>query len=284
MGCFYSGFKNMVCACSLFLTFFLNSCVTKIVDANGKEVGNKPNPAQVQETQKAIVIRYLNNSQPNKAYSELKMLFQTYGEDNVSLNNLMGLTQLSLGNYDKALQYFNKSYSKEANPATGLNISSTYIAKGQNQKAVNFIKDLIKKFPNYTHYERYYHNLGVAYEGMNKINFALKYYKKALEENPNNYPSSLNMARLYKKEGKNQQAFQYFKNSGMLCELCLEPQKEISSYYVNEGDLKEARGVLEEYLSRQNLSYEDRVEAKKILKNIKNKTNKTINTQNNHAM
>ena len=273
MGCFSSDLKNIVRVCFLVLVFCANGCVTRVVDENGNEIKSNTNQAQVEEAQKAIVIRYLNNAQPNKAYNELKSLFQQYGEDNVSLNNLMGLTQLSLGNLDKALVYFDKSYNKEANPATGLNISSTYLAQGENLKAIKFIKELRKKFPDYSYYERYYHNLGVAYENLKKTNIAIKYYKKALEENPNNYPSSLNIARLYKKEGNNEEAIEYYKTSRSLCELCLEPQKEVSNYYLQEGDSRQAVAVLEEYIGKQDVSYEDRMEAKNLLKDIrKNKS------------
>ena len=278
MGCFSSYLKNMGYVYFLFLVFYSNGCVTRVVDENGNELQKGSNQAQVEEAQKAIVVRYLNSSQPNKAYNELKSLFQAYGDDNVSLNNLMGLTQLSLGNFDKALNYFNKSYDKVPNPATGLNISSTYLAQGENLKAIKLIKELRKKFPDYSYYERYYHNLGTAYEGLGKNTIAIKYYKKALEENPNNYPSSLNIARLYKKVGKNEEAVEYYKTSSSLCELCLEPQREVSNYYLEEGNYRKAVSVLEEYLGKQDLPYEDRLEAKNILntirksKNLKNKS------------
>ncbi len=139
-------------------------------------------------TQKNLVIGYINQGQPNMALRELRPLLTKHPQD-ADFKNLMGLTYLSLQNPKMALGFFEESHRLQPRASVALNLSSAYIETKQFAKAMKTLKDL-RNSPagkEYQYPERILHNIGLCAERMDKYKIAEKYYKLAIEVNPYYY-------------------------------------------------------------------------------------------------
>ena len=91
-----------------------------------KEDSPEKRKKEILDTQKSLIVSFLNKSMPHLALKELRVLIRKSPED-ADLLNLMGLTQLSLNNSRVAVKYFKRSYNESPSISVALNLSSSYI-------------------------------------------------------------------------------------------------------------------------------------------------------------
>ncbi len=235
---------------SWLLIFFISHCQTFSEAKKDREILEK---------QESLILNYLNQGKAKEAFTQLRELLRDY-PDRPTLNNLMGLTQISLGNPNLAIRHLNKAYQKDPSPHVALNFSSALIQAGQYKNAKKIlnaqIQNVSKGQEKYIHVERLYHNLALVYENEKKTNQAVKFYKKALEENPSFYLSLMQLGHVYNKVNKKENAFNYFKLARESCPNCFEPIEGMYHHYVAKKNRNAARKILDDSLKQEGLPLE----------------------------
>jgi len=222
---------------------------------------------EVEEAQMAIVLNYLNTSEPNKAHAELRNLLQSH-PDSHELINLMGLTQLALGNAKTASSYFRKAYGIDDNTAYGLNLSSSLIEERKYVAAINVLNKLKKAVAEYQYPERIFHNLGLAWEKRRKPKTAIKYYDQALSHNPNNYITLMQLGKLYERQQMDTQAINRYTEAASRCQACFEPRKYLAFLLIKTGQAKRAQEIINEFSRKPEVAAADRQQAALLAKKL----------------
>jgi len=237
------------------------------------QTGSKPDSAAKEaaflETQKSIVRNALDNGKPETALENLRTLIRQFPDDS-GLRNLMGITQLTLKNSQRAIREFQAAYKMDKEIATGLNLSSALISAGDNDRAIRLLTQLIKQAEdnNYPYKERLYHNLGYSYAKVRNNAKAEQWYKQALDENPAFFLSQLELARLYEKSNRPTMAIAAYRKSIDRCLVCIEPVEALASLYVQAGRFAEARQTVIQFEKVEGVSAQDRTRAQELLKRV----------------
>ena len=141
----------------LSLTAVIGGCQTTETDKTSTKT------KEILESQKAIVHNALDNGDSKLAHQTLRKLLNDFPED-ASLQNLMGLTQLSMKNSARAVKHFQIAYKLDKKPGSALNLSSALIEMGDYEKAITTIKSALdQKGEPYQFKERFLHNLAYAH-------------------------------------------------------------------------------------------------------------------------
>jgi Tfp pilus assembly protein PilF len=244
------------------LTLGAFSCQTS---GDGK-INAESHQKEVLESQKALVRNALDTGKPESALKSLRDLLDVYPED-ASLQNLMGLTQLSLTNYARSIRHFQISYKLAPQIATGLNLSSALIESKQYLRAQKLLTVLLKQAPKakYRFKERILHNLGYCAMQQGDTKKAEEWYRLALEENPTFFPSHLELGRYYESRGRSELAIQSYKYAADYCRTCFEPIEPLTRIYTATGRRGEAKRLLTQYLRVEDLLDTDRRHATDLL-------------------
>ena len=250
-------FKSFVIITSL--TAVICGCQTTETDKTTAKT------KEILDSQKAIVHNALDNGDAKLAHQTLRKLINDFPND-ASLQNLMGLTQLSMKNAARAVKHFQIAYKLDKKPGSALNLSSALIEMGDYEKAVSTIKNAMEqKGEPYEFKERFLHNLAYAHLKQKKNVKAEGYFKAAIEENPSFYPSHLELARLHKQLGRPALAMRSYREAMDYCQICLDPVSELTTLYVKAGKMGEARDILIKYNKVQGVGEIDRKKANGLL-------------------
>ncbi|MDQ3231391.1 MAG: hypothetical protein M3Q07_06180 [Pseudobdellovibrionaceae bacterium] len=217
-------------------------------------------------TQKNLVIGYINQGQPNMALRELRPLLTKHPED-ADFKNLMGLTYLSLQNPKMALGFFEDSHRLQPRASVALNLSSAYIETKQFAKAMKTLKDL-RNSPagkEYQYPERILHNIGLCAERMDKLKIAEKYYKLAIEINPYYYLSLMRLGQLYERMRNTEFAVREYQRARDACMKCFDPVHALVTQWVAKGEVQKSMALIQEYLADKELDAADRLRARKLM-------------------
>ena len=240
----------------------LSSCLTLPIEIEGDVA--KKNRA-IERDQVALIVNYLNKGLPHTALKELRptLIEKPHHFD---LNNLMGITQLALKNPEKAGRYFLRAAEIKPSVSVLLNLSSAYLQAKKNVKAIRLLKKLInsKEFTKYLYPERVYHNLGLAFEGMENDTEAEKYYLIATSENPVFYQTLMKLARFYRHKNP-LKSLEYLEKSQMTCTHCWDPIYLLSQTLYRRNKAEEAEKYLLKFLEQKNISEANRSKALKQL-------------------
>ncbi len=222
-------------------------CQTLNQDSSTKEM-------DILQSQKEIVLNYLNSGEPVKALGELRELLRVNPKD-ADLYNLMGLTQIALKNAKRGLEYLKQAYKLKPAIYISLNLSSAHIDMGEYDKAEKILLSLLKtsEFSEYQNRERVYHNLGLINEKKGVLEKAEYYYKKGLEENPVFYISLLQLGVVYKKMGRSANARDYLDRAKDACRSCFEPIEALSIQLAKEGRWNEAMTLVKSFMATDGL-------------------------------
>tara|TARA_Y100000590_G_scaffold461573_1_gene623482 strand:+ start:72 stop:1334 length:1263 start_codon:yes stop_codon:yes gene_type:complete len=128
-----------------------------------------------------------------EALGKIKLLLLEQN-NNPILHNLIGVTYLSLKDYDKSIESFTYSISLKDNlyPAY-LNRGTAYCEIQEFQKAIPDFKKTIELNPNVS---EAYNNLGLAYQNIGKKNESIEHFIKALNFNSKNTKASENLIKV----------------------------------------------------------------------------------------
>lgn len=215
--------------------------------------------AKIIESQKNIVVSYLNSGLPSQAHGELRKILEKNPND-ADFLELMGVTQLALQNPDKAVFYLRKSYRQSAKVKTGLNLSSALIAARSWSQAQRLILALLKesRAAGYSRTERLYHNLALIYQERGDHARAERYYRKALAENPSYYLTLLKLGLLYRQQQRYDDALVWLNKAKNFCRKCLEPVRHLSHLYVRLGKRQQAFVTVDTYSRQTELNLQER--------------------------
>lgn len=251
------------------LTLGAFSCQTSNQGKTEAETHQK----EVLESQKALVRNALDTGKPESALKSLRDLLDQYPDD-ASLQNLMGLTQLTLTNYARAIRHFQISYKLDPQVATGLNLSSALIESGQHLRAQKLLLALLKQTSKakYRFKERILHNLGYCALKQGQPQKAEEWYRQALEENPTFFPTHLELGRLHESKSRSDLAIQSFRSAADYCLTCFEPIEPLTRLLIASGQAGEAKRILTQYLRVEDLTEKDRRQALELLARVPEST------------
>ena len=232
-------------------TLLLSGCQT-----SGKA---KQDTAKILESQKNIVVSYLNSGLPAQSHGELRKILDK-NPNNADFLELMGVTQLALKNPEKAVFYLRKAYQQNGKAKTGLNLSSALIAARSWSQAQQLILALLKESRNdaYPRTERLYHNLGLIYQKRGDYARAEHYYRKALAENPSYYLTLLKLGLLYRQQQRYDNAIIWLNKAKNFCRKCLEPVHHLSGIYLRTGKRQRAFVTVDTYSRQTGLNQQER--------------------------
>jgi len=225
--------------------------------------------AQVLDSQKAIVRNALDTGRPEAALETMRQMLRDHPDD-ASLQNLMGLTQLSLKNSSRAIKHFQIAYKLDRQVGTGLNLSSALIENGDIDRATRLLGQLTKQADKdkYPYKERIYNNLGYAFVRQNRLVKAEEWYHQALDENPTFFPAHLELARLYERTKRPAMAMKAYRRSIDFCIVCYEPVQALATLLIRGGKPEEARRVLTQFEKVEGITPEDRTRASQLLSKV----------------
>lgn len=224
----------------------------------------KPNTEELLDSQKSVIVGYLDSGQAQMAHKELRTLLKDH-KDDADLNNLMGLTNLALNNKQRALVHFRKSHALDPKTAISLNLASCLLELDRNQEAI----DVLEKAKNragdtYPYPERLEHNLGLAYEKMKRNDLAKKQYEAALVENPSFYLSLLQLGRMYQRQSQVREAIAKLNLAHVACPVCFDPVQSLVTLYQAEKRSKDAQSLLNGFLREKNVPKDDLARAREL--------------------
>lgn len=247
---------------SITIILFTLSCQTLILS-------NKNNK-KIIESQKNIVITYLNSGLPSQAHEELRRILRKQPH-NVDFLGLMGLTQLALENPAKAVSFLQEAWHRSGKIMFGLNLSSALIAAGRLKRAEKLILSLIrdKKTNPYPQLERLYHNLGLIYQEKKDYVRAENYYRQALAENPSYYLTLLKVGLLYKKQRRYPDAISYLNKAVNFCRKCFEPIKYLGGIYLAQGKQRQAFMLVDKFSRQGGLDQKEQRRALAFMRHIR---------------
>lgn len=210
-------------------------------------------------TSLAVSASFLDAGRPDKAMQELKGVLANHPNDTDALN-LMGITQLALGNPRRAVVHLENAWKHSNSSAIGVNLSSAYIELKRYSEAEKLLKSLLarKETPAYAHRERIFHNYGLVLEKTNRMVAAEKQYRNASEENPTFPMSRMQLARIYQEQKKIPLAIKELEAARFACPQCYEPTAVLVKIYADRGEVPKARLMLRDYRMSEGLAAFDR--------------------------
>lgn len=224
---------------------------------------------QVLAAQKSLIIDFINKGAPQIAYKELRKILIKYPQD-ADFLNLMGLTQLALENADRAVNFFKKSYKSSPRTSVALNLSSAYIELNKNGSAIKVLKNILTNPPQgpYAHPERIYHNIALAYERIKKYSKSIRFYKKALSENPSYYLSLMRLGKIYELQKDYSEATKIFIKAKIACIKCFDPVNALALRYIATGQYTKANKVVRKFALRNDIRKDEKQRASKLMSMI----------------
>ena len=240
----------------------LSGCMTM---SSSKE--EKLRQEKLVQTQKSLIVSFLNKGMVSLALKELRGHIKARPKD-PDFQNLMGLTFMALKTPNKSISYFKKAIALDDKISYNLNLGSAYIETKQLHKALKqFVK--IKKsraYVSYKHQERVIHNIALTTERLGRHRTAEKYYKRALNQNPNFYMSLMRLGKMKEQAKRFREAHKYYKRAHGLCTECFDPVGGIARSLMGLKKPSLAIKALGGYLRNKNTRKEDQNRAKKLIK------------------
>ncbi len=182
-----------------------------------------------------------------KAKSELES-YTLYQSDFAIGNVMIGDYYIKQNNYANAVKYYRRGLKKDSlmNYAR-LNLSVAYNLSGQNNEALQVLKDAVKVDPKN---ERIYFNLALLYNEMGNPSDAAKFLAKAVELKSLNPRVYYNYGLLLQKEGKNNQAIDIYKKGLQIAPEDASLNYTLALLLLQTGKIEEAKipaSVLKKY-------------------------------------
>ncbi len=120
---------------------------------------------------------------------------QTMAPDNARINCNLGIALFNKGQLEEAQTLFKKMIEMKPEYITPYAyLSLIYIKSNDMQKAVDFLKECVNRFPRIAIFKN---NLAVIYEALDLPEEAEKAYRQAVNDEPQNYEINCNLADFY---------------------------------------------------------------------------------------
>lgn len=219
------------------------------------------------KTEIGVIVNYMNSGDVRTALSRLKVAIRK-NPNHLDLNTLMGLLQLSVENNGMAVKYFRKAHKIKPSAQTKFNVATAFIQSKATRQARSVFANILKKYPNYKHKDRVFHNIGYSYAIENKAKKATKYYLKATQENPAYHLSWLQLGKVYGKTGQQAKAISAMRKSVKYCQACAETNFALYDLYFKNGKILQARKLIKNYLGNDNLDPRTQAKAQSLLRKV----------------
>jgi tetratricopeptide (TPR) repeat protein/glycosyltransferase involved in cell wall biosynthesis len=170
-------------------------------------------------------VEYFSNNEFTPAEEILLNLLEQDNND-YDVINFLGIIQLNLGNYKKAINYFNQVlflFDRHSNAL--YNLAYCYEKVGKINPAIDKYRKALEVDQKFT---EAYLNLGQLLISKDEFTEAEVLYNKAIENIPNNHKLFNNLGNLYLKLNKWQEAIEKYESAIAL-------DNTISDYYFNIG-------------------------------------------------
>jgi len=150
---------------------------------------------QAVQTQVQLAAGYIERGQLEIARQSLDKALEL-DDSSPSANSMMGVLQWRLQNYDEAERYFKRSLDTQpVDPDVQNNYAVFLCARGKHDQAVKLFEQVASN-PAYRTPAAAYENAGLCLLRKPAPAAAEQYFRKALERNPQQAKSLLNLARL----------------------------------------------------------------------------------------
>ena len=141
----------------------------------------------------SYLVKLCNEKSFDKALIEFKSLLTKNIKDPI-IYNLGGVINVSLKNFENAIDCFSESLKIDPNYAEANNNMGALLKTiGRTKESVAYFEKAIKIKPNFSNA---YNNLGASYNVMGKWDLAIENYHRCLKINPNEKDSSNNLINL----------------------------------------------------------------------------------------
>lgn len=221
--------------------------------------------AEVLETQKSIVVNYLDQAQPQAALGEVRRMLSEH-PNNPEVLNLAGLTHLALKNSRVAARFFERAYKIKGDTPTALNLSSAYIELRDFDAAGKILRKLIVdgQAREYRYRERIFHNMGIVAQESGKTKLAERYYDRAIEENPVFYKSHIQMAKVHARAGRPREALRSAQSAQQACPRCMDALDVYVSAAIAARSPADALPAVNDFLRGEDLSSGEKRQAENL--------------------
>lgn len=155
---------------------------------------------------------YLNNNEEQKAiyYYQKRLAIQP---NHAETHNDIGLALFKECRFEEARKHFEKTLSINSDhPNANYHLATTYLKLENPQQALMHYLRQLEKQP---HLESYY-NIGILLMNKEHHKDALSYFKQALELDPGNLKIHLNMAAIYLKIHRIQEAIEHYQKAATI--------------------------------------------------------------------
>lgn len=256
------GFHSLLVSWILLISFALAGCHTL-----AEQEADDQRKQKLLETELALVTEHINKGQFALALNSVKRLTREYPKENEVLT-MTGMTYLALGNPATAEKYFRITHQKQNSAQSALNLSSALLSQGKYHPARKVLFPFLKDH-SYPHLERILHNYALVFEKMEKKTKAITFYKKALEENPAYYLSSLRLGQIYKEQGQLQLSANQYEKALKYCSICYEAVERLVPHYLDEQKPHLAVETLKRFIANKNAQPNEVTRARRLLSLIK---------------
>ena len=123
----------------------------------------------------------------------------------------------------------------------------------------------LAKDSNYPNKVRLHHNKGFIFAQKGQQHLAVAEYKQALYYSPGYIMTIKNLAEIYSKQGKSEEAKLLYQRYSYACSACYEPIKKLVMYNLKEKKFLTAKSLLTTFKTNTNTKKEDRIAAQRLL-------------------
>ena len=224
------------------------------------------------------LIQLINEEQLELAVTKANNLAIHYPKSGL-LWNILGIASAKIGQFDQAIKAFERIITFTPNQASAYyNLGNVYKDKGLNQKAVNAYTIALELKPNYEEASKNlslvlasqdqdtgqrladvvdknhklqmasvkkankYFNVGLAKHEDSKLDEAIEFYKKSIEQFPNFPKAYYNMSAALQIQGKLEDAIASYEKA-----LSLDP--DYTAAYINMGNVLKVQGKLDKAIA-----------------------------------
>lgn len=218
------------------------------------------------ETRIKIIQAKLDSGKPLEAQFEAEPLLKKFPK-NAKILTVMGFSDLALKNNGRAIIHLKKAFEIQQTAAAALNLSSAYIAAKNYSKALSAVDKGIQlgENTNYPNMVRLHHNKGFIYAQKGQLTPAITEYKQALYYSPGYILTIKNLAEIYSKQGKSEEAKLLYQRYSYACSACYEPIEKLVMYNLKEKKFLTAKSLLTTFKTNSNTRKKDRIAAQRLL-------------------
>lgn len=144
-----------------------------------------------------IGVAYLNQDKIQQAFVEFHKAYNINPHDKEVLNAIGIVYLLHLDNPGKAMVFFRKAAEEDPDYSEAYNnLGYSYQKLGEFEKAITYYEKALSN-PLYPTAEKAYTNMGVSYYRLGRYKLALKAFKDALNRVPSFVPAYMGLALCY---------------------------------------------------------------------------------------